>query len=153
MAEMLGIAASAIAVIQLSEKVGTLCIQYSKAVWNAKSDIRCLQDRVKSLSVAAKGVQGLVEDPHAAAFETVQELVDSLRGSRSLLEQLQDQLDSNKARKPMSPFGIRALKWPYDKRSRLSSRASKITSRLSPMLSKWTSCKNAGFSRRVDVKY
>jgi DNA repair exonuclease SbcCD ATPase subunit len=113
MAEVLGIVASAIAVIQLSEKVGTLCIQYSKAVWNAKSDIKRLQDRVKTLNTTAKSVKRLLEGPDAAAFETVQELVDSLSGSLTLLKQLQDRLDSDKARKPMSLIGFRALKWPY----------------------------------------
>jgi hypothetical protein len=85
-------------------------------VWNAKSDIKRLKDHVKTLNTTAKSVKRLLEDPDAAAFETVQELVDSLSGSLTLLKQLQDRLDSDKARKPMSLIGVRALKWPYDRK-------------------------------------
>ncbi|RSL64168.1 hypothetical protein CEP51_013189 [Fusarium floridanum] len=114
MAETLGLAASVIAVIDLSAKVATLCLQYSTAVKNARADITCLQNRLDDLGVCLQGAQRLLHDPNDQALAMSRKLVDSLDGYMSELTQLQSRLDPGKARKAMRRFGLRALKWPFD---------------------------------------
>ncbi|KAI8710446.1 hypothetical protein NCS52_01574800 [Fusarium sp. LHS14.1] len=114
MAETLGLAASVIAVIDLSAKVATLCLQYSTAVKNARADITCLQNRLDDLGVCLRGAQRLLHDPNDQALAMSRKLVDSLNGCMSELTQLQSRLDPGKARKAMRRFGLRALRWPFD---------------------------------------
>ncbi|KAJ4167392.1 hypothetical protein NW754_011207 [Fusarium falciforme] len=116
MAETLGLAASVIAVIDLSAKGATLCLQYSTAVKNARADITCLQNRLDELGVCLRGAQRLLHDPNDQALAMSRQLVDSLDGCMSELTQLQSRLDPGpgKARKTMRRFGLRALKWPFD---------------------------------------
>ncbi|KAF5658789.1 kinesin light chain [Fusarium circinatum] len=49
MAEAVGLAASIIAIVELSAKVGKLCVQYSTAAGSARADITRLQSRLKDL--------------------------------------------------------------------------------------------------------
>ncbi|KAH7137547.1 hypothetical protein EDB81DRAFT_844122 [Dactylonectria macrodidyma] len=91
MADAVGLAASVIAIIDLSAKVAVLCLQYSTA-----------------------GVQHLLDNRNNQALATSRKLVDSVDGCTSELVQLQGRLDPGKARKAMRRFGLHALKWPFD---------------------------------------
>jgi DNA-binding transcriptional MerR regulator len=114
MAEAVGLAASVIAIIDLSVKVAKLCLQYSTAVRNAKADITRLQTRLSDLGASLEGVKELLDDRNDQALATSRKLVDSLDGCTSELAQLQSRLDPGKARMAMRRFGLRALKWPFD---------------------------------------
>ncbi|KAH7124548.1 hypothetical protein EDB81DRAFT_872342 [Dactylonectria macrodidyma] len=114
MAEAVGLAASVIAIIDLSAKVAVLCLQYSTAVGNARADITRLQSRLDDLGTTLQGVQYLLDNRNNQALTTSRKLVDSVDGCTSELVQLQSRLDPGKARKTMRRFGLRALKWPFD---------------------------------------
>ncbi|RYP68551.1 hypothetical protein DL770_008416 [Monosporascus sp. CRB-9-2] len=114
MAEAVGLAASVIAIINLSAKVANLCLQYSTAVGNARADITCLRTRLDHLGTSLQGVQHLLDGRNNQELVTSRKLVDSLNGCTSELAQLQSRLDPGKARKAMRRFGLRALKWPFD---------------------------------------
>ncbi|KAH7125055.1 hypothetical protein B0J13DRAFT_598998 [Dactylonectria estremocensis] len=114
MAEAVGLAASVIAIIDLSAKVAVLCLQYSTAVGNARADITRLQSRLDDLGTTLQGVQHLLDNRNNQALTTSRKLVDSVDGCTSELVQLQSRLDPGKARKTMRRFGLRALKWPFD---------------------------------------
>ncbi|KAH6976828.1 P-loop containing nucleoside triphosphate hydrolase protein [Ilyonectria destructans] len=114
MAEVVGLAASVIAIIDLSAKVAVLCLDYSTAVGNARADITRLRSRLYDLGTTLQGVQHLLDDPSSQALATSRRLVDSVDGCTSELVQLQARLDPGKARKAMRRFGLRALKWPFD---------------------------------------
>ncbi|KAK2473551.1 hypothetical protein H9L39_15726 [Fusarium oxysporum f. sp. albedinis] len=62
MAEAVGLAASVIAIINLSAKVATLCLQYSTAVGKARTDITCLRNRLGDLGISLQGTQHLLYD-------------------------------------------------------------------------------------------
>ncbi|SCO87692.1 uncharacterized protein FRV6_11819 [Fusarium oxysporum] len=98
MAEVVGLAASVIAVIDLSAKVATLCFQYSTAVGNARTDVAHLQSRLNDLDACLRGVHRVLHGPNNQALPISRELIDSLDGSR----------------KTMRRLGLRALKWPFD---------------------------------------
>ncbi|KAH6995530.1 P-loop containing nucleoside triphosphate hydrolase protein [Ilyonectria sp. MPI-CAGE-AT-0026] len=114
MAEAVGLAASVIAIVELSAKVAVLCLQYSTAVGNARADITRLRSRLADLDTTLQGVQHLLDTRNHQALATSRKLVDSLDGCTSELVQLQSRLDPGKGRKVMHRVGLRALKWPFD---------------------------------------
>ncbi|KAK2667468.1 hypothetical protein RAB80_016659 [Fusarium oxysporum f. sp. vasinfectum] len=116
MAEAVGLAASIIAIVELSAKVGKLCVQYSTAAGNARADITRLQNRLKDLNVCLEAAQRLLDDPKNTKLATSRSLVDSLNACETELAEVQDRLHPGSARKAMRRFGLRALKWPFDSR-------------------------------------
>ncbi|KAL6411045.1 hypothetical protein AUP68_07482 [Ilyonectria robusta] len=120
MAEAVGLAASVIAIIDLSAKVAVLCLDYSTAVGNARADITRLRSRLYHLGTTLQGVRHLLDDPSSQALATSRRLVDSVDACTSELAQSQSRLDPGKARKAMRRFGIRALKWPFDSKEQES---------------------------------
>ncbi|KAM5344998.1 hypothetical protein ACJ41O_010860 [Fusarium nematophilum] len=113
MAEAVGLAASVIAIVQLSAKLAQLCRQYYTGVNNAESDIKRLINAAEGLGTSLQGVQKLLEGPNREALPTSQKLLDSLKECITELEQVRNRLDPGKRRKTMSRFGLRALKWPF----------------------------------------
>ncbi|RYP58533.1 hypothetical protein DL769_008907 [Monosporascus sp. CRB-8-3] len=114
----LGSAASVVTVIDLSAKVASLCFQYSTAVKNAKSDIERVRGEVDRLKTTLESVQRLLDSPNGARLQTSQHLSDGLRDSASQLAKLETKLEKKlnrgTARRMMSSFGVRALKWPFE---------------------------------------
>ncbi|KAH6988788.1 hypothetical protein BKA56DRAFT_512722, partial [Ilyonectria sp. MPI-CAGE-AT-0026] len=114
MAEALGVASSVIAVVDLSAKVFSLCLQYSREVKNAKDDIERLRKEVADFKTTAEQVQKLLKGPRGQQLEASQQLDSAINGGHATLEKLAQELEPSKGRKAMTRFGIRALKWPFD---------------------------------------
>ena len=116
--EAVGSAASIIAVIDLSAKVASLCFQYYSAVKDARSDVERLQGELERLTTTLQGAQRLLESPDGKRLQTSQGMRDGLSDCSSQLTQLQSRLEKKlnpgSARKAMSRFGFRALKWPFE---------------------------------------
>jgi hypothetical protein len=111
--EAVGVAANIIAVIDISAKVATLCVQYAKEVAGAKQDIERLRTQVEHLGAALQAAQTLVEDAQAQSLFTSQKLVDLFHPCIAELRRLATKLDPSPGRKTMRRIGIRALKWPF----------------------------------------
>ncbi|KAI9167834.1 Kinesin light chain [Paramyrothecium foliicola] len=112
--EGLGAAANIIAVVDLSAKVATLCLQYSKEVASARADIQRLHTQVEHLGTALRASQRLLKDAKAQSLLTSHELVGSFRECIAELKRLKDKLDPSPARTTMRRLGLRALKWPFN---------------------------------------
>ncbi|RYP41559.1 hypothetical protein DL768_010475 [Monosporascus sp. mg162] len=114
----LGSAASVVAIIDLSAKVASLCFQYSTAVKNAKSDIERVRGEVDRLKTTLEGAQRLLDSPNGARLQTSQPFSEALHDCASQLAKLKAKLEKKlnrgTARKMMSAFGVRALKWPFE---------------------------------------
>ena len=110
----LGVAANVIAVIELSAKIASVCIQYFLAVKHSKAEIERLRGEVDSLTGLLQGVEELLKRPEKTQLAASQGLRDAIRGCFSPLTQLSMTLDPGKTRKTMSRIGIRALKWPFE---------------------------------------
>ncbi|KAF1957653.1 hypothetical protein CC80DRAFT_471085 [Byssothecium circinans] len=106
-------AASVIAVIDISAKIGSLCFQYSKAVKDAKNDIERLQKKVGDIERVLESIKKLLDGPHRARLSTTHGLFKSLQQCLRELQELEKELKPGKTRKTMSRFGVRALKWPF----------------------------------------
>jgi hypothetical protein len=112
--EGLGVAANIVAVVELSAKVASLCLDYSIAVKDAKQDITHLQTKVKELEEVAKDVQQLIDGPRGGRLSTSQKLEQAVLGCHTQLKAVEKRLDPGKRRKAMSRIGLRALKWPFE---------------------------------------
>ncbi|OBS20594.1 hypothetical protein FPOA_06947 [Fusarium poae] len=114
MTEALGVASSVIAVVDLSAKVFSLCLQYSREVKNAKDDIEKLGKEVAAFQATTEELQTLIDGPRSQELKASQQLRFAIEDGRSRLEKLRQQLQPSTRRKRMSRFGIRALKWPFE---------------------------------------
>jgi|SRR5215469_9457881 len=106
-------AASAIAVIELSARVASLCAQYYNAVKKAKADVTRLQVVVENLNSVIKDCRDLLDGQHGSKLESSRKLNQALNECLSDLERLENKLELLKGRKTMSRLGIRALQWPF----------------------------------------
>ncbi|KAF5970220.1 vegetative incompatibility het-e-1 [Fusarium coicis] len=114
MAEALGVASSVIAVVELSAKVFSLCLRYSRDVKNAKGDIERLREEVATFQTTAKELQTLVEGPRGKELKVSQQLTSAIGDGCSRLKDLEKRLQPSTGRKTMSRIGIRALRWPFE---------------------------------------
>ncbi|KAH0537131.1 hypothetical protein FGG08_006035, partial [Glutinoglossum americanum] len=121
----LSAAASVIAVVDISAKITSLCFQYLIAVKGAKHDIERLQEKVAEIRGILEKIKQLLDGRDKARLSTTSGLSDSLKECFRELEELKAELEPGKARKTMSRFGVRALKWPFT-----SKRVEKIVSSL-----------------------
>lgn len=114
MAEVFGVAASALAVIELSAKVVQLCLKYLEAVKHAKEDIDRIIKEVASLKEVADGLRALLDGPRATKLNTLQQLRDALGDCRSQLESLDGKLAPSNTRRFMRRVGLSSFKWPFE---------------------------------------
>jgi hypothetical protein len=112
--EGLGVAASVIAVVDISAKVVSLCSQYAKGVKSAKPEIDRLAKEIMNLRTALESVSRLLSTYRE--LESSQQLGAGIEDSRSRLEDLQAKLEPRQGHKVMSRVGLRALKWPFQSR-------------------------------------
>ncbi|KAH7201310.1 hypothetical protein DER44DRAFT_441261 [Fusarium oxysporum] len=114
MAEALGVASSVIAVVDLSAKVFSLCLQYSREVKNAKNDIERLRKEVVAFQDITEKLKALLEEPRGKELKASQQLVSAIEDGHSTLGRLEQRLQPSTGRKAMRRFGVRALKWPFE---------------------------------------
>ncbi|KAK3192426.1 hypothetical protein K4F52_001639 [Lecanicillium sp. MT-2017a] len=111
--EGLSVAASVIAVVELSAKVASLCLQYSKDVKHAKDNIVRLRLQVTDLGYASASVQQLLDGPNGSSLKASQQLLVAIRDGESQLQELHKTLCPRNARQALSRQGLRSLKWPF----------------------------------------
>jgi len=112
-------AANIIAVVQLLERVATLCFKYGKAVRSAKSDIERLQAELGRLKTVLGDAQKLLGSPNGARLSTSQAFCGTLKECLSQLDAVEIPLNeksmgTGKRKIVMSRMGFRALKWPFE---------------------------------------
>jgi uncharacterized protein YaaN involved in tellurite resistance len=112
--EGLGAAVSVIAIIELSAKVASVCVEYSRAVKNAAKDVNRLLNKLKSLQDVLQKVKQLLDGLNGPRLSASQSLRKSLDSSGSELKTLDQKLEPSVSRKRMSRIGLRALKWPFE---------------------------------------
>lgn len=113
MAETFGVAASALAVVELAAKVVEACAQYTTGVLNARRDVERVVVEVKGLGDVAGSVRHLSDkfpEQQRGALQKLQPLVAS---SELRLAELQAALEPGKRKTVMRKLGVRALTWPF----------------------------------------
>jgi esterase/lipase superfamily enzyme len=107
------IAASVIAVVDVSVKVTALCSQYIAAVKDAENDIKLVRKKVEDIIHTLKEIEKLLDRPQNAQLSTTHGLFKSLDQCLQQLKQLEKQLEPRKIRKFLRWIGFQALKWPF----------------------------------------
>ncbi|KAI1821026.1 vegetative incompatibility protein HET-E-1 [Xylaria intraflava] len=116
MAGAFGTAASALAVVELSVKVASLCLQYSKDVTHAREDIERVYKEVCNLKAASEAVDKLLKGANGKELEAARQLLTPLQDSLSRLQELESKLSLGKGRRVMNRLGLRALRWPFERK-------------------------------------
>nr|CEG04038.1 unnamed protein product [Fusarium acuminatum CS5907] len=117
MAEALGVVSSVIAVIELSAKVLSLCLQYTQEVKNAKDDIERLRKEVADFQTTTEQVRRFVEGPRGQELGASRQLDSAIKDGYSTLETLAQKLRPSRRRKAISRFGMHAFKWPFESKA------------------------------------
>ena len=106
--------ASVIAVIQMSEKVGSAAYRYVKGAKNAKSDIESLLDEIGGLKTFLENTQTLLESPQGSKLETSQDLNARLKKLLCELRRINQDLEEKLAAKKNKILPAAFLKWPFE---------------------------------------
>lgn len=112
--EVVGSAVTVVAVIDLSAKVATICVQYLRDVKHAKADIERFKGELDSVTNLLRRVEALLQGAGRTSLSTSIGLKNALGDCKIQLQQLNTALDPGKTRKVMSRLGARALKWPFE---------------------------------------
>ncbi|KAH7200885.1 hypothetical protein BKA60DRAFT_469470 [Fusarium oxysporum] len=115
--EGLGVAANVIAVVDISFRLAEWCVQYAHDVKNARKDIEKFQKEVENFQVIIGQVKSLIEGPGGQALQASRQLGSAIDDARSILEELERELQPSTGRKAMSRVGWRALKWPFSSKA------------------------------------
>ncbi|KAF8527082.1 hypothetical protein JB92DRAFT_1002439 [Gautieria morchelliformis] len=108
MAAALGLAASVIAVLQLTGATISACYNYRSGVKNASRDKARIIDQLFGLQKALENVRRLVEDDETAASSRLPALNEQLLRCGAELQSLNTKLESDLRRKGR----MQAFKWP-----------------------------------------
>ncbi|KEY71560.1 hypothetical protein S7711_09693 [Stachybotrys chartarum IBT 7711] len=116
--EGLGVAASVIAVVDLSAKIASICSQYIKGVKNAENDVRRLLQEINNLGAIAGDIDKLLSGSTSARLKSSQKLEAGLQDSLNKLRTLENKLETFKqpggtTHKIKARFRRTALKWPF----------------------------------------
>ena len=107
-------AASAVALVETSLKVASLCAEYCSHVKNAKKDADQLCLEIRAFISVLQNLDKLARSPRATRLFASRSLSDDIQQCLTHLERLQKKLEPGQGRKAMSWYGIRALKWPFE---------------------------------------
>lgn len=109
-------AASAIAVIELSAKIALICMQYSVAVKHAKADIERLRKEVDSVTNLLQDGETLIKAANNQ-LPIPTKLQPAFSDCLAQLSAVSDIMEPEKRQKIMSTIGVRALKWPFQSKA------------------------------------
>src|SRR5258706_13588359 len=86
--EVLGGAASVIAVVQIAGKVWSLCWKYYSDAKEAKSDIERLMGTIQMMQTVFQQLEGLAKGPGAIKLDASNPLIEELKKEFEILEKL-----------------------------------------------------------------
>lgn len=110
----LSVAASVIAVVDISVKVVTSLSKYSAAVTNARDEISSLEREINGLKTTLGHAQSLIS-AQGGLLPSSRDLKDHLAGCLSMLQKLDHKLEHKADGRGKRKFWVRALKWPFSR--------------------------------------
>ena len=103
-----------LAVVTTSAAALSHIIQYYSDVKEARKDRERLYEEVKTLHDVLQNVQRLANGPNASKVPSLSSYVKA--SCSPDIEELEARLNPGKGRRAMKKMGVRALKWPFDKK-------------------------------------
>lgn len=114
--EGISAAANVVGIIQLAGSIVKICGGYLREVKNARNDIVTLQQTVTDLELIVERLKKCLQGPCGTTLALSSGLVRGIASCHSDLETLKKSIDPGKGKDVMRRFGIRALRWPIDRR-------------------------------------
>ena len=114
--EALGGVASAFAVVQIADRVLTLCGSYVIEVKEAQKEVKRIQDELFNLKIVLERIDKLTSSNSSSPNPTLHanpELYRIISSCKELLHDVETKLESGIRPATMRRFGKRALKWPF----------------------------------------
>ena len=108
----LSVAASLIAVVQLSAQVFSLCQEYYIGVKHARDEIQRLSNEVLAIHEILEKISDLLDGPDSAKFSTLALLGKKNGPAQQCAAQLQEIKTRLEPHEGMRKLGRRALQWP-----------------------------------------
>ncbi|KAL9489695.1 hypothetical protein ACSS6W_001972 [Trichoderma asperelloides] len=108
-------ASSVTVAADLSAKIIVLCSTCVIDVANARAEIERLKEQLKNLETTLRHANHLLKQPNSQFLSASRELDDPLQRCQAELQRLQNKLEPSVTRKAMRRFGLRAVKWPFNK--------------------------------------
>ncbi|KAL3490285.1 hypothetical protein BJX62DRAFT_238263 [Aspergillus germanicus] len=105
------LAAKVLATTNLSDKVTSLCLQYTKHTQNTNNDIDRLHQEATNLKTVSGNLTKLLNAPNSSRLD-FHELNIAIEDSLSTLQRLEQELSPGISRMALSRVGFRTLKWP-----------------------------------------
>lgn len=103
-----------VAVVTASAAALSHIVEFYSDVKEAKQDRERLCDEVKALHDVLENVQSLASGPNAGKVPALSSYVKA--SCLPDIEELEARLAPGKGRRAMKKVGLRALKWPFDKK-------------------------------------
>lgn len=107
-------AGTILAVVEISAKVLSRIAQYYSDVKGARQDRERLHKEVKALHDVLEHARRLVDGPNASKFPSLSSYINA-NCSPDIVE-LETKLNPGKGQRAMKKLGLRALKWPFDRK-------------------------------------
>ncbi|KAL5598561.1 uncharacterized protein BROUX77_006395 [Berkeleyomyces rouxiae] len=119
--KVLSAAITVFSVVELTTKLGSLCLDYGKAVKNSSTEINELKEEVAGLEKVANQVRVLLDKPEGQELKLSKSLDDVLKQSHTKLKELEQKLKPKQPDENPDPkhtakrrkLDPRALKWPF----------------------------------------
>ena len=108
--EGVGAAASVIALIEISAKVASLCLDYCKSVFHAKDDIAGICRELINLEQVAYCAKQLFDSANSVNFKTSRQLFVTVQESCSALQALRNEMRPKTLQQALSRLGFQSLK-------------------------------------------
>ncbi|CAF3544080.1 unnamed protein product [Fusarium graminearum] len=110
--EALGVAASVIAVVDISVKLLQVCSNYAKEIKHAEAEIKDLRHEVANLHDTATKVKTLIEGPQGAKLTASQDFAHIVKECLDILTEVGRKLQPS-SKRGFRRLGFKSLKWPF----------------------------------------
>lgn len=109
----LGVAASVIAVIQLTSQIVLLLGQYGNRVKSARDDISRLHNQLHSVAEISKAAQQLLEEQNNERLKTSHKLHVHFRDIQARLQELEREFNRSGTQTAIGRIRYHAFTWPF----------------------------------------
>ena len=114
--DVVGSAASVLAIVELAAKITLSCHKYVVAVKNAEKDIVRLRNETESLKEILEKVHDRATRKDGATLLSSPAMVRSLNDCFTEMSSVDDKLQPPKSKRWVKKLKLRELKWPFESR-------------------------------------
>ena len=115
--EVVAAVSSVVALVQLTDRIVTLCGKYASGIKNAPADIQGLSNEVTALRSVLKRVDELNNSSAGSVHTSISdthELEKRIKDCETILSEIERKLNPGQRQSMIRRLGRRTLKWPFE---------------------------------------